>query len=184
VDELTGLLLAAAGGDRMALASFVRRTQADVWRFMAHLVDPASADDLTQELYVRALGSVPGFRGDSSARTWLLSVARRVAADEIRRRQRRRRRLADSHPYAEAQVETEPDATVDVELRELVAGLDEDRRAAFVLTQLLGLSYAEAAVACGVAVGTIRSRVSRAREDLVAMLADQDPDEIGLTGSA
>ena len=58
----------------------------------------------------------------------------------------------------------------------MVAGLDPDRRAAFVLTQLLGLPYAEAAEICGVPVGTIRSRVARARADLIDGL-DEGTDE-------
>jgi RNA polymerase sigma-70 factor, ECF subfamily len=165
MDELTRLLLAAADGDRLALAAFVRRTQADVWRFVAHLVDPGVADDLTQEVYLRALRTIPRFRGDSSARTWLLTVARRVAADEIRSRQRRRR-------LPDPEVDDVPDRAGEVALHELIAALDDDRREAFVLTQLLGLSYAEAAAAAGVPIGTIRSRVARAREQLVAALGD------------
>lgn len=167
MDELTRLLLDAADGDRAAMAEFVRRTQADVWRFTAHLVDTATADDLTQDVYLRALGSAPRFRGEATARTWLLSVARRVAADEIRRRERRRRA-----PVPE--VDTEVDPSGSVELRQLVAALDPDRRTAFVLTQVLGLSYVEAASVCGVAVGTIRSRVARARQDLIGMLGSDD----------
>ena len=167
MDELTRLLRAAADGDRLALSQFIRRTQPDVWRFCAHLVDPSVADDLTQEVYLRALRTIPRFRGDSSARTWLLTVARRVAADEIRSRQRRRRL---------------PDPTEDVEadragahaIEELVSSLDPARREAFVLTQLLGLTYAEAAAAAEVEVGTIRSRVARARAELIAALADGD----------
>jgi RNA polymerase sigma-70 factor, ECF subfamily len=165
MDELTRLLLAAADGDRLALAAFVRRTQADVWRFVAHLVDPGVADDLTQEVYLRALRTIPRFRGDSSARTWLLTVARRVAADEIRSRQRRRR-------LPDPEVDDVPDRAGEVALHELIAALDDDRREAFVLTQLLGLSYAEADAAAGVPIGTIRSRVARAREQLVAALGD------------
>jgi RNA polymerase sigma-70 factor, ECF subfamily len=165
MDELTRLLLAAADGDRLALAAFVRRTQADVWRFVAHLVDPGVADDLTQEVYLRALRTIPRFRGDSSARTWLLTVARRVAADEIRSRQRRRR-------LPDPELDDVPDRAGEVALHELIAALDDDRREAFVLTQLLGLSYAEAAAAAGVPIGTIRSRVARAREQLVAALGD------------
>jgi RNA polymerase sigma-70 factor, ECF subfamily len=55
-----------------------------------------------------------------------------------------------------------------------VVALEPDRRAAFVLTQMLGCSYAEAAAICGCPVGTIRSRVARARDDLDAMLPDND----------
>jgi RNA polymerase sigma-70 factor (ECF subfamily) len=73
-------------------------------------------------------------------------------------------------------------------LRELVLGLDEDRREAFVLTQMLDLSYADAARVCGCPVGTIRSRVARARADLVAAMAggapaaEFGPDRLDATG--
>ncbi len=60
------------------------------------------------------------------------------------------------------------------EFDDLIAGLDPDRRAAFVMTQLLGMSYGEVAEVCAVPVGTIRSRVSRARADLLAALSDGD----------
>ena len=71
--------------------------------------------------------------------------------------------------------ETEPataarDVGEGVALRALLAELDPDRREAFVLTQVVGLSYAEAAEVCGCPVGTIRSRVARARDHLVAAL--------------
>jgi RNA polymerase sigma-70 factor (ECF subfamily) len=162
VDELTRLALAAGEGDRVALNAFVRRSQAEVWRLCAHLVDSASADDLAQDVYVRALPALPRFRGESSARTWLLAIARYTCADAVRRRQRRR--MLGRHP-AETTV---PDPTGEVDLAALLAALDPDRRAAFVLTQVLGLGYAEAAEVCDVPVGTIRSRVARARADLVA----------------
>ena len=173
MDELTQLLRQAGQGDRLALHAFVRRTQVDVWRFCAHLVDRATADDLTQETYVRAMGSVARFRADASARTWLLAIARRTCADEIRRRQRRRpwERLTDAPPEVGV---ADPAGASDVQA--LVDALDHDRRAAFVLTQQLGLSYAEAAETLEVPIGTVRSRVARAREDLVVMLAaDTDP---------
>lgn len=169
MDELTRLLLDAADGDRLALSTFIRRTQADVWRFCAHLVDPQAADDLTQEVYLRAMRTIPQFRGDASARTWLLRVTRNVAADEIRRRQRRRKLP-----------EPEPGVTGDdsglIALRELVTSLPKERQEAFVLTQILGLSYQHAAEACDVPVGTIRSRVSRAREQLIGLVEDADND--------
>jgi RNA polymerase sigma-70 factor, ECF subfamily len=173
MDELTRTLLAAAAGDRRAVASFVRSTQADVWRFCAHLVDPQAADDLTQEVYVRALTSIPRFRGDASAKTWLFAVARRVAADEIRARQRQRRIAdPDAEPTSTGAVIHDPAG--ELELHALVAELDEDRRSAFVLTQLLGWTYAEAAEACEVPVGTIRSRVARARAQLIGSMDAAD----------
>jgi RNA polymerase sigma-70 factor (ECF subfamily) len=139
----------------------VAGTQAEVWRLCRHLGGRAAADDLTQETYARALRSLPRFRGDASARTWLLLIARRTVADDVRRAVRARRR-------PQAAPEAVPDHAGWVALDARLEELDDDRRAAFVLTQLLGLSYAEAAEVCGVPVGTIRSRVARAREQLLA----------------
>jgi RNA polymerase sigma-70 factor (ECF subfamily) len=167
-DPITGLALRAGAGDEVALDRFVRSTQADVWRCCAHLVDPEAADDLTQETYLRLVGSLGGFRGDASGRTFVLAIARRVCVDEIRRRTRRRAladRLRQRRPER-----VEPDASASDALETLIRGLDPDRRAAFVLTQLIGLSYDEAAEVCECAIGTIRSRVSRAREALVDAL--------------
>ena len=163
MDELTRLASAAGQGDRIALAAFVRGSQADVWRLCRHLGDADSADDLTQETYLRAIPALASFRGDASARTWLLGIARRVCADAVR--SARRRRALVPRPRR-----SEPDHAGAAALGVLVASLDDDRRSAFVLTQVLGLSYAEAAEVCGVPVGTIRSRVARARGDLVAAL--------------
>jgi RNA polymerase sigma-70 factor, ECF subfamily len=173
VDELTSLARAAGRGDRDALARLVRQTQGDVWRFCAHLVDPAAADDLAQETYLRAIPALRRFRGDAQVRTWLLSIARRVCAAEFGARTRDRElaaRLLTAPTAGLGQPPPEPGAQTTVDL--LLAALDPDRRAAFVLTQLLGCSYAETAAICGCPVGTIRSRVARAREDLDAMTSD------------
>jgi RNA polymerase sigma-70 factor (ECF subfamily) len=175
VDEVTRLALQARSGDPTDAAAFVRATQADVWRLCAHLVDRDAADDLTQETYLRALPAIAGFRGDASARTWVLTIARRTCADAIRGRRRRRALTArleqrEVHRGAASQAP----GTGAVELDQVLDGLDEDRRLAFTLTQVLGLSYAEAAAVCGCPVGTIRSRVARARDDLVAALGGAD----------
>jgi RNA polymerase sigma-70 factor (ECF subfamily) len=181
MDEVTGFALDAAAGDCVALQRFVRATQAQVWRFCAHLGDTGDtgdADDLTQEVYLRAIKALPRFRGDASARTWLLAIARTTVADHIRTLQRRRaastnaaasaRRTA---PAASAAVVAAPDEHV--VLRAVIGQLPEDRRTAFVLTQVLGLSYAEAAEVCRCPIGTIRSRVARARAELVSAIADE-----------
>jgi len=172
VDDLTALALSAAAGDRVATTAFVRRTQPEVWRLCARLGDRADADDLTQEVYLRALPALVRFRADASARTWLLQIARHVCADHVRRRTRRRAmldRLLRGTGEADA---VEAARTGELELDDAIRGLATDRSDAFVLTQVTGLSYAEAAAVCEVPVGTIRSRVSRARADLVDALAD------------
>jgi RNA polymerase sigma-70 factor (ECF subfamily) len=164
VDDLTRLALAAADGDRVALAAFVRHSQAEVWRLCAHLVDRDSADDVTQDVFLRAIRSLGSFQATSSARTWLLAIARNTCVDAIRTRARRRmlhRRLELGHREATL------DPSVVVDLTALLPALDEERREAFVLTQIVGLSYAEAAEVCDCPVGTIRSRVARARAALI-----------------
>lgn len=169
MDELTRLFLAARDGDQDALHRAIRASEADVWRFCAHLVGRGDADDVTQDTYLRAWRALPAYRGDASARTWLLAIARRACADAVRRTVRRRRLdhrvIANGPPD---QVRADP--TLDTELDALLATLERDQRAAFVLTQVLGHPYADAAEICGVPVGTIRSRIARAREQLVAAL--------------
>lgn len=167
-DEVTLLALSARAGDAAALEQFIRATQSDVWRTVAYLGDPGTADDLTQETFLRAISALPRFSGRSSARTWLLSIARRVVIDQIRRKQSRPRKLhgVDVETVTEVRRPGQGFEHM-VEIRILLDGLEPDRRHALLLTQVLGLSYAEAAEVCQCPVGTIRSRVARAREDLL-----------------
>ena len=187
MDHLTALLIRARDGDRDALERFVAETQSDVWTLCRYLGDRGDADDLAQETYERAIGSVHRYRADGPARAWLLTIARRVCADHARRAMRRRRTdqavlheaTAGGHTGWGGDVLTTPDATGRVDLDALLAGLGPDRRSAFVLTQVLGMHYDEAAEILGCPIGTVRSRVSRARADLVAMTsaADDGPDD-------
>ena len=166
MDDLTALLTDARSGDRVALTAFVRATQSEVWRLARHLVGPEDADEVTQDTYVRAWKALPSFRGDASARTWLLAIARRACADAVRHHGRRRR-LRDRVAAAPGPTDA-PDAMASGgDLLELVDALPRERREAFVLTQVLGCSYDEAARIAGVPVGTIRSRVARARDTLI-----------------
>lgn len=171
--HLTALALAAGAGDRYALADFVRATQDDVWRFVAHLTDVDRADDLTQDTYLRALGSLGSFEARSHARAWLFGVARNTVADEVRRVGRRPLEPRPSE-WFEAVHQPSAQAGLAVELRDVLDALDRDRREAFVLTQLLGFSYAETAQVCGCAVGTVRSRVARARAQLIDLWPTTD----------
>jgi RNA polymerase sigma-70 factor (ECF subfamily) len=169
-DPLTALACRARDGDRGAATELVRQTYQQVWRAMVVLSSRADAEDLTQETFARAFRSLPGFRAEASARTWLLSIARRVAADNIRTARVRPRTdpLGDDEELPR-QIAPELDETI--ALHALVDQLHPDRRTAFLLTQVSGLSYEEAAQVCDCPVGTIRSRVARARGDLAAALA-------------
>lgn len=174
MDHLTGLLVRARDGDQVALERFVRETQGEVWTLCRYLGDVGHADDLAQETYERAIGSIHRFRGEGSARGWLLTIARRVCVDHTRRSVRRRRLdrtvIHDATAGWHGGAPTAPDASGRIVLDDLLEGLDDDRKAAFVLTQVLGQHYDEAAEVLGCPIGTVRSRVSRARRDLMGMM--------------
>lgn len=164
--DLTSVALRAGRGDELALEVLVERTVDDVHRYCAHVFTTEAADDLTQATYLRALRSLSSYRGESSARTWLIGIARHVCLDEMRTRQRRGRLVTRLRAQP---IETvAPADTASVELREAIDTLTPERREAFVLTQLLGFGYEDAAAVVGCPIGTIRSRVSRARSDLLA----------------
>ncbi|GAB3826275.1 sigma-70 family RNA polymerase sigma factor [Kribbella italica] len=172
-DLCTHLAIAARKGDLLALDHFVRALQHDVRRYVAHLAaDPQSADDLTQETFLRALTSLHRFEGRSSARTWLLAIARRTVVDDLRRRASRPR-IADRDwqlAADQSQPRDLPGFDDGIALAELLDQLPRDRREVFVLTQLAGVPYAEAAAHLGCPIGTIRSRVARARTTLADLM--------------
>jgi RNA polymerase sigma-70 factor, ECF subfamily len=183
--DVTFLLLKAATGDLEAFDDIVRDTQHDVGRFIQSLLGRSSSDeaaDVTQETFLRAWRSAPTFTGSSSGRTWLFGVARNVVADHQRRHARRGRirkfislsARSDESFNQSADVANRRDFDPadgnrfdeHYALQGLVDQLEPERKEAFVLTQIVGLSYAEVAEICDVPLGTVRSRVARARESL------------------
>ncbi|WP_257159575.1 RNA polymerase sigma factor [Corynebacterium cystitidis] len=175
-DYVTSLALKAGRGDKTALSQFIEETHDDVWRLLAHLAGREHADDLTQETYLRVLGALPSFAARSSARTWLLSLARRVWVDSVRHDMARPRKSATEYDDVAATTPTtdNPNMWSDmIDLRTMIDELPEERREALILTQVLGYTYEEAAGIAGVRVGTIRSRVARARRDLIAATETQ-----------
>ncbi|RBM07377.1 sigma-70 family RNA polymerase sigma factor [Streptomyces sp. PT12] len=180
---LTTWALAARGGDRRAEESFVRAVRGDVQRYLTRLSgDAQAAEDLAQETLLRALRSLPAFEGRSSARTWLLVIARRALIDSIRY-ERSRPRLAETADWMSAAESTRhghvPGFEEWIALNELLARLPPDRALAFWRTQVLGMPYAEAAEASGCPIGTVRSRVARARQTLISLLATAESEAGG-----
>ncbi len=164
VHEADALARAAVDGDAAALDRFVRVIQADVWRFCAHLTRPGDAEDLAQESLMRIVTYLPRWeRGP--VLTWVLGVTRNVCREHVRQRIGRR-----TDPFAEPLTGAAPDVYGVVETAQLLAALPADQREAIVLTQLIGLPYAEAARIVGCPIGTIRSRVARGRDGLAAAL--------------
>jgi RNA polymerase sigma-70 factor, ECF subfamily len=172
VDELRTLLDAAREGDDRAVRELVRRTQPAVWRLCTALGSTGEEDDLVQETYLRAFRSLDSYRGDAPVQAWILSIGRHVCADHVRRRSRQRRlydRITRMQPR-DVDEDVAPPAALGGGLDEFVHALSPERQEAFVLTQVVGLSYDEAAEVVGCPIGTIRSRVARARLDLLEAL--------------
>ncbi|WP_189727512.1 sigma-70 family RNA polymerase sigma factor [Streptomyces purpurascens] len=183
-DRATAWALAARTGDPDAVDRFVRALRPDVVRYVTYLsADRQLADDLTQDTFLRALGSLHRFEGRSSARTWLLSIARRTVVDSLRYAATRPKSadVDDWTAWVErAQPTGLPGFDDGVALLDLLDALPAERREAFVLTQLAGLPYEDAAQAGGCPVGTIRSRVARARATVVALI--EEAEKAGASG--
>ena len=170
-DPLLTLARAAAEGDDRAVAELVVRTEQVVWLLCRALGSGDDAEDLVQETYVRALRALPSFRGEAPFQAWLLSIARRVCADAVRARQRQRKLR---HRLYAQRVPSEVVQPPPTDIAGLVEGLAEERREAFLLTQVVGLSYEDAAAVVGCPIGTIRSRVSRARAELAERIHEAE----------
>ena len=152
----------AAKGDGQAFEAVCQVLQDNVWRYCYALVgDRELAAEAAQETFLRSVRAIRRFRGEAPVRVWYLTLARRATA-EVLRRARREPGVERGWPVEEVV----PGPSVEAQL--LVEQLPAELRQAFVLTQVLGLSYAETARVMGSAVGTVRSRVFRARARLVA----------------
>lgn len=161
-DPVTHALLAAHDGDATAFERFVRLTIDDVTPYCRYLGDRDHLDDLVQDTYLRALRSLHTYRADTPGLRWLLTIARRACADAVHHHERARRTELTRRPTI--------DHTTTVEIELLLEELPDDQRQAFVLTQLLGYHYDDAAHICDCPIGTIRSRVARARTQLATTL--------------
>ena len=162
------IIAAARGGDTGAFEDLVRFYQADVWRLCLHLLhDEAQADDVTQDAFVKAFRFLKRYRGDAKFSTWLFSIARNCAMDEMRRAGRRRRmaRRLDAERPPSA-----PDPSTVFEIREAMATLPVELREPMVLIDMFGLSYKDAADVLELPQGTVKSRVHRARETVAGVL--------------
>jgi RNA polymerase sigma-70 factor (ECF subfamily) len=180
------LVARCAVGDEAACAELVEEHQRMVYQLAMHLLgDSQEALDLSQDVFLRVFRSLSQFRGQSALRTWIY----RIVVTQARNRQRwwrRRRSYAqvslDEHIKANGEFPSTtlwaaPDRLLSQKelARRLWNALDElpfDQRTALVLREIDGLSYEEIAFSLGVAVGTVKSRLARAREALRTELRD------------
>ena len=137
------------------------------------------ADDLVQETLLRALSHIDSFQPGTNMPAWLFTILRNLFRSEYRKR---RREVEDADGrYAET-LKSHPEQTGRVELEEFrsaLAKLPPDQREALILVGASGFSYEDAAGICGCAVGTIKSRVNRARTRLADILAIDSVDDFG-----
>jgi RNA polymerase sigma-70 factor (ECF subfamily) len=137
------------------------------------------ADDLVQETLLRALANIHSFQPGTNMSAWLFTILRNHFRSEYRKR---RREVEDSDGHYAETLKTQPDQIGHVEFREFreaLAQLPTDQREALVLVGASGFSYEEAANICGCAVGTIKSRVNRARTRLAELMGIDSIEEFG-----
>jgi len=137
------------------------------------------ADDLVQETLLRALVNIDSFEPGTNLSAWLFTILRNLFRSEYRKR---RREVEDGDgTYAES-LKSQPEQEARVEFREFrtaLAKLPPDQREALILVGASGFSYEEAANICGCAVGTIKSRVNRARTRLAELMSIESLDDFG-----
>jgi RNA polymerase sigma-70 factor, ECF subfamily len=146
---------------------------------MALTNDVSRADDLVQETILRAWQNQDRFEPGSNLGAWLFTILRNLFYSHLRRM---KREVADSDGSYAAQLRTAPDQEASVIVKDMCRALGElppDQREALLLVGAEGMSYDEAARICGVAVGTIKSRVNRARRRLAELLEIEDALELG-----
>jgi RNA polymerase sigma-70 factor (ECF subfamily) len=180
------LVQLAQRGDAGAFDALVRRYQHKVVKLVLRYVrDPAEAEDIAQEAFIKAYRALPRFRGDSAFYTWLYRIAINTAKNVLAARGRSpvqydvdRSDEDDGYDVVANMKDTAtPEAlALTEEIRSIVTSaidaLPEDLRTAIQLRELEGLSYEEIAAAMECPVGTVRSRIFRAREAIDARLRE------------
>jgi RNA polymerase sigma-70 factor, ECF subfamily len=161
---------AAAAGDLFAFEELVRAYQVPVWRFLSHLLaDAALAEDVAQETFLRVFRGLGGFSYRSKFSTWVMHVARNAGTDALRSRARQERlKAALPRPRPAAAADSGSDVMAAVE------SLSPKLRESLLAVEVLGLTYKETAGMLGVPEGTVKSRVSQARRQLVRILGEEE----------
>ena len=162
----------AQAGDTVAFAELVRRHQDRVFRFILRMLDAREeALELTQDVFVKAWQGLPGWRPEARFSTWLLQIARNAALDQLRRRQRVQfapmeegMDVVDATPGPEARYASRQQQA---QLERALGRVAPEHREILLLREVEGLGYAELAKVLGVAEGTVKSRLARARAALL-----------------
>jgi RNA polymerase sigma-70 factor (ECF subfamily) len=176
------LVTAAQQGDLDAFNQLVTRHERSVYNVCLRMLrDPSLAEDATQDAFIRAWNSIDSFRG-GIVRPWLLRIATNRTYDILRAQARRPAQSLDAQPFeSEPEWTTQSDSVEHPEsfaargelstfLEDALAELPEDQRLAIVLSDVQGYAYEEIATIMDIAVGTVKSRISRGRSRLRSVL--------------
>jgi RNA polymerase sigma-70 factor (ECF subfamily) len=171
----------AQAGDLRAFESLVRATQGDVWRFAYHLTrDAAMAEDVSQEAFLRAFRAIRSYRGDARFSSWLLRIVRNSAVDAYRKT--RKESVAPNEDQAGRKggwAPDPPEAEDRARINNAIRRLPMQLREPFVVIEILGYTYQEASTILGTRIGTIKSRMHRARAALIRELEEKEvADEV------
>lgn len=176
-------------GDALAFETLIDQYSGEIYALLYRLTENAEeASDLTQDTFLRALRSIKGFRGDSELKTWLFRIAINESRNRFRWWRRRKRDLTISLDISIGDSETTlsdmlPDRSVSPEdaalsqerefaIKAALLELPEAYRETIILCDIEGMSYEETASALGIGIGTVKSRISRGREELRRRLKD------------
>ncbi|MCO6386788.1 sigma-70 family RNA polymerase sigma factor [Aliihoeflea sp. 40Bstr573] len=136
--------------------------------------DVNDADDLVQETLTKAIGNIHQFQPGTAMKSWLFTIMRNSFYTKIRKSSREAPALADDAASRPAVLATQEWSARGHEIREALARLPEQQREVIMLIGVLGVSYEEAAEICGCAMGTIKSRLNRARARLLDEMGETD----------
>lgn len=175
------LIAAAKRGSERAFEQLVRANEKKVYTLCLRMCgDPADAEEAAQEAFLAAWKGLPTFRGDSAFSTWLHRLAANACIDLLRRTRRTRAELSLDDELAAEPVDERASPQRELERREQreavqrgLAALPDEHRTVLVLREVEQLSYAEIAEATGLELGTVKSRISRARAQLRNYLLSQ-----------
>jgi RNA polymerase sigma-70 factor (ECF subfamily) len=170
-------------GDPNAFTTLVRRHRDRLWAVALRTTgDPEDAADALQDALISALRGAAGYRGDAAVTTWLHRVVINASLDRIRRRQARPAIPLDGHEVQNRH-DDHAATVIRVDIRAALARLPEPQRVALILVDLEDMTIAEAAQILEVPEGTVKSRCSRARTSMAAMLRDVSTTRPGDSGN-
>jgi RNA polymerase sigma-70 factor (ECF subfamily) len=167
----------AQAGDLRAFESLVRAYQNDVWRFAYHLTRNANAaEDVAQEAFLRAYRAIGSYRGTARFSSWLLRIVRNCAIDAYRKT-RRETVISEEDMTRRGGLSSAvdpPDSVERARISDAIRRLPMPLREPFVVIEILGFTYEEASTLLGTRVGTIKSRMHRARAALMEALVEKE----------